>query len=65
MLNQKTDKNNEIKDEAEKIIKNKYPELAQTKVDKYLDNIMDKVSSTGISVEKAVEAIIGDIEQAA
>jgi len=30
-----------------------------------LDNIMDKVSSTGISVEKAVEAIIGDIEQAA
>ncbi len=63
--NKKTDKNNEIKDEAEKIIKNKYPELAQTKVDKYLDNIMDKVSNTGISVEKAVEAIIGDIEQAA
>ncbi len=63
--NKKTDKNNEIKDEAEKIIKNKYPELAQTKVDKYLDNIMDKVSNTGISVEKAVEAIIGDIEQVA
>ncbi len=63
--NKKTDKNNEIKDEAEDIIKNKYPELAQTKVDKYLDNIMDKVSNTGISVEKAVEAIIGDIEQAA
>lgn len=63
--NKKTDKNNEIKDEAEDIIKKQYPQLSQTQINKYLDDITDKVSDTGISVEKAVKAIIGDLEQAA
>lgn len=61
----KTDKKDEIKDEAEDIIKKQYPQLSQTQINKYLDDITDKVSDTGISVEKAVKAIIGDLEQAA
>ncbi len=59
------DKNEEIKDEAEDIIKKKYPELTKTQIDEYLDDIADKVSNTGISVERAVKAVMGDLEQAA
>lgn len=52
----------EIKKEAMSIIKNEYPELTQTQMGEYLEDIIDKVIQTGISVEKAVEAIIGNLE---
>ncbi len=69
--NKKEDKNSETKDaknsddvqkDAEKYIRNAYPELSETQISNYLDKIADKISETGISIEKAVDAIIGEIE---
>lgn len=61
------DKNNtdETEKQAEKYLRNNYPELSETQIEKYLDNIMDKISDTGISIEKATKAVIGELEKAA
>ncbi len=52
----------EVEKEALNIIKDKYPELSQTQISNYLEDIVEKAIQTGISIEKAVEAIIGSPE---
>lgn len=55
--NKNNDENN-IKNKAEELIKKNYPELSKGQIDKYLDKVLTKIEYTGISVEKAVEAVI-------
>jgi len=60
-----TDNKDEIKKEAQRAIKEKYPELSDNEIDGYAEAAADKALDTGISIEQAIEAVIGDLEAAA
>lgn len=53
----------ESKKQAEKYLRNNYPELSEIQIAKYLDNIMEKIEDTDISVEKAAKAVVGELEE--
>ncbi len=62
----KNEKNtDEIEKEAEKYIRNNYPELSETQILNYAEDIAEKISDTGISMEKAVKAVMGELENVA
>ncbi len=59
------DKDNtyETEKEAEKYLRNNYPELSDTQIAKYLDNIMEKIEDTDLSVERAAKAVLKGLEE--
>lgn len=55
----------DIKKEAKKLIEQEYPALPEYKLNELADKIAEKVLSTGITTDKAVEKMLEDLEEAA
>lgn len=58
------DSNDEVQKTVEKFIRDNYSGLSETQISKYSDEIMDKISETGISIEKAVKDVLDKIQTA-
>lgn len=52
----------DIKKEAKKLIEREYPTISDAKLDKILDKVTDVVTSSNISIAKAVESALKNLE---
>ncbi len=52
----------DTKKEIKSLIEKEYPSISDAKLDKLVDEAMDKVTETGVSVEEAVKAVLEKFE---